>query len=464
MKTIAILLACIAGLSPRYSPQEVREDLSYLYTTLQGAHYNLYANKSKASYDSAYNRLYSSITDSMTKLEVTRLFQSFIALGEIAHCNIGFPAAAYFDSVVQHTDHMFPLNLSVVKGKVVVLDNFSSDRSIQPGDEISFDQFDETLDMMSGESRAMRGTIVDLYGFPRIYWWRFGSQKSFTVRVNRTRTVKLAGIPAKELEQRMEQVKPIFNTERNFRMIGDIAYLHPGMFLNNNANVNTSAHSTFENNEFIHFIDSAFRKIHEAHARKLLIDLRGNPGGDNSFSDPMIAYFADKPFWFCHDFSVRTSAVTKQFWKDVTDTSLLELKKQIMEHANGDTFSVKFNTYPPRTDSLHFRGMVYALVDKYSYSNTVSVAAIIQDYHLGTVLGVPTADVATTYGAAHEMKLPHTGLDVSYPKALIVRANGDKKLRGVTPDVILEDNPFTPTDDMLDAAIRYITDMRQKSY
>lgn len=460
MKTIAILLACFAGLSPKYSPQQVREDLSYLYSALQGSHYNLYVNKSKASYDSAYDRLYHSITDSMTKLEVTRLFQSFIALGEIAHCNTGFPAAAYFDSVIQHTDYMFPLHLSIVKGKVVVLNNFSADRSIQPGDEITFEQFDQTLDMMSGESRAMRGTIVDLYGFPRVYWWRFGSQRSFVVKVNGRRTVTLQGVLAKELERQMESVQPVFNTERSFRMIGSIAYLHPGMFLNNNSSVNTSEHSTFANNEFIHFIDSAFQQIHAAGARTLLIDLRGNPGGDNSFSDPMIAYFADKPFWFCRKFSVRTSAVTKAFWKDVTDTSLLDLKQQILTHANGDTFSVRFNTYSPRRDSLHFKGQVYALVNKYSYSNTVSVAAIIQDYHLGKILGEPTADVATTYGANHELKLPHTGLDVAYPKALIVRPSGDTRLKGVTPDVLLEDDPFTPEDEMLEAAIKY---MRQKS-
>jgi hypothetical protein len=461
MKTIAILLACLGGLSPRYSPQEVKEDLSYLYTTLQGAHYNLYVNKSKASYDSAYDRLYGSITDSMTKLEVTRLFQSFIALGEIAHCNTGFPAAAYFDSIVQHTHYMFPLNLSMVKGRIVVLDNFSADPSIKPGDEIAFDQFEQTLAMVSGESGAMRGTVADLYAFPRIYWWRFGAKRSFTVKVNGSRTVKLQGILAMDLEKKMENVQPIFNTARNFRMMGEVAYLHPGIFLNNNSGMNTSEHSTFDNNEFIHFIDSAFLQIHAAHAQKLLIDLRGNPGGDNSFSDPMIAYFADRPFWFCHDFFVRTSAVTKEFWKDVTDTSLLVLRSQILEHANGDTFSVKFNTYAPRTDSLHFNGEVYALVDKYSYSNTVSVAAIIQDYHLGKILGEPTADVATTYGATHEIKLPHTGLDVSYPKALIVRPNGDKQLKGVTPDVILADNPFTPQDEMLEAAIRYIANVRQ---
>jgi hypothetical protein len=33
-------------------------------------------------------------------------------------------------------------------------------------------------------------------------------------------------------------------------------------------------------------------------ARRLIIDLRGNPGGDNLFSDVMVSWFATRPFRF----------------------------------------------------------------------------------------------------------------------------------------------------------------------
>jgi hypothetical protein len=457
MTAIAILLACLTFNKPqvKYAPQAVKADLAYLYQTLQAAHYNLYVNMPKARYDSAYHALYNSIQDSLTTLEITRLFQPFLALGNIAHCNMSFPGALYYDSSIQHTNYLFPLTIEVVNGKTVVINNFSYDPSIKPGDEITFDGIDKAAEIIAGESRAMKNTLMELYTIPRVYWWRFGSQQVFNVKIN-NRAVTLNGVLAYQLEKRLETLKQPFNTGREFRMIGALAYLHPGIFINDESSGNTSEHNTFQNNEFINFIDTAYLKMHRAHAKQLLIDLRGNPGGDNSFSDPMIAYFANKPFWFCSSFSIKTSAVTKQFWKDVNDTTLAELKKQVLSHKDGDTFSVKFKKYPPRKDSLHFDGQVYVLVDKYSYSNTVSVAAIIQDYKLGIVMGTPTADVATTYGATHEFRLPNTGLDVSYPKALIVRPNGDKRSKGVTPSVILTDNPFTPQDEVLDEAIKYI--------
>lgn len=457
MKAIVILLACLTFNKPqeKYAPQVIKADLQYLYKTLQESHYNLFVNMPKTRYDSAYRVLYNSIKDSLGTLEITRLFQPFIALGNIAHCNMAFPAAQYFDSVIQHTNYLFPLTIEVVNGKTVVTNNFSDDASIKPGDEIAFDGIDKAATILAGESRAMKNTLMDLYTFPRVYWWRYGSQQTFTVKINK-KAIILKGVLAARLEKKLETVKQPFNTGREFRMIGDIAYLHPGIFLNDASSGNTSEHSTFQNNEFIAFIDSAYLKIHAAHAKKLLIDLRGNPGGDNSFSDPMIAYFADKPFWFCRSFSVRTSEITKQFWKDVTDTTLQDLKQQVLSRQNGDTFSVKFNTFPPRQDSLHYNGKVYLLVDKYSYSNTVSVAAIVQDYKFGVVMGEPTADVATTYGATHELKLPNTGLNVSYPKALIVRPNGDLRSKGVTPEIILKGDPFSPGDEMLDDALKYI--------
>ena len=47
--------------------------------------------------------------------------------------------------------------------------------------------------------------------------------------------------------------------------------------------------SSYDRSKYSSFIDDAFTKIVASVATDLLIDLRGNPGGDNSFSDPMIA-------------------------------------------------------------------------------------------------------------------------------------------------------------------------------
>ena len=92
-----------------------------------------------------------------------------------------------------------------------------------------------------------------------------------------------------------------------------------------------------------------------------------------------------------------------------------------------------------------FTGKVYLLVNRHSFSNTVNVAALVQDYGFGRVLGEETSDMATTYGAMEQFRLPITGISVGYPKAHIIRVNGDPVSRGVVPDVAIR-TPIAPRD------------------
>jgi C-terminal processing protease CtpA/Prc len=94
------------------------------------------------------------------------------------------------------------------------------------------------------------------------------------------------------------------------------------------------------------------------------------------------------------------------------------------------------------------------LVNRHSYSNTVMVAAIVQDYGFGRVIGEETADLASTYGAMETFALPRTGIVVGYPKARILRPNGDARARGVIPDVAIE-TPVVPSreDVVLERAL-----------
>ena len=68
--------------------------------------------------------------------------------------------------------------------------------------------------------------------------------------------------------------------------------------------------SPWDTGDFIAFIDGAFAGFIAAGASDLLLDLRDNPGGDNSFSDPMLAWIADEPFRFSPAFDIRVSAQT----------------------------------------------------------------------------------------------------------------------------------------------------------
>ncbi|MEM1413008.1 MAG: S41 family peptidase, partial [Pseudomonadota bacterium] len=178
-------------------------------------------------------------------------------------------------------------------------------------------------------------------------------------------------------------------------------------------------------------------------AEQLIIDLRQNPGGDNSFSDPMIAWFADEPFRFYAEFLIRSSdeaaasnaARLEASGGDENSVSA-RFAREYERVPRGEMFPFELPYAEPR-DGQRFEGKVYALINRHSYSNAVNAASVIQDYGFGTVAGEKTSDMATTYGSMEQFQLPNTGISVGFPKSHIIRPSGARKTDGVTPDLAL---------------------------
>lgn len=450
----------------RHSATAIRADLDSLYQNLQRAHYNLYLNTPKPVYDKAYQKLRASIKDSMTLLEANRRLQPFTALCGLAHCTIAYPFMPVYGEYVEKGGTLFPADISINQGHIQIAYNYSSDTTFNAGDELlsinnipAADILDGIYHYLSGENEYFKNTLVDLLHFPRLYWLVYGTSSSYKLVLKKINgdqyTTTVNAVPAMSFEEKSAALPSVFDPGRSFRLMGNVAYLHPGAFSNANSDGNTSEQKTFEKGEFLSFLDASFATLRKSSCTKLLIDLRGNPGGDNSFSDAMIAYFAHTPFAFCSRFSVRTSALTKSFWKDVQDSTLRELRTKILNKPDGEIFDIAIKKVNPKADSLRFKGNVFVLIDRYSYSNAVTTAATIQDYKWGVLMGEPTADVPTTYAAIHEFKLPHTQMSVSYPKAFMVRPNGDRTAKGVQPDIIIKKTPGA-ADDVLQQALKWI--------
>lgn len=351
----------------RYSNVELIEDIDYLYSSLQESHYNLFVNTPEDDYQEAYEKLRRSMNDSMDLFDAYRCLQPLVALAQNGHCQI-LPYSLY-GAYYGNKGTVFPLNVCISNDNVCVTNNFSSDTSITIGDEIisvNGKSIGETLAEMhaffSGESDYFINTLIEMLTFPRMYWAAFGRFDEFEIELRSREGIAnqatIKPISTEEFERKNATVKPLLNNSREFKFIDNIAYLHPGQFAKQNAQ---DDYESSDNTIFCQFIDSIFTEIYKTNSENLIIDLRNNPGGHNSFSDYMLSYVADKPFRFSSKFLVKTSELTKSFWKEINDSSLIELKNDILTNENGKSFE---NTIPytkPRTDSLSFKGNVYVL-------------------------------------------------------------------------------------------------------
>jgi C-terminal processing protease CtpA/Prc len=170
----------------------------------------------------------------------------------------------------------------------------------------------------------------------------------------------------------------------------------------------------------------------------------------------MIAYFADTSFSMASQMRMKTSQHTKDIWENLDIPEIQDIKKQIMSLENGTCFDVDIQQYQPHPETRKFKGSVYVLVNRYSYSNAAMTACIIQDYGFGKIIGEETTDEVSSYGSIHRIDLPNTKFRVYYPKSFFVRPNGDPTPRGVVPDHIIFDDLITDKDEVLEYTLKLI--------
>ncbi len=456
-----------------YSPGQLREDFIHLHETLENAHFDLYAATPRAVFDQRRAEILADLDAPMTRSEAMILFQTYAALARHGHARLDFP----FEAWSEWRDSGgggFPVDIRIRDGRVLVAGHNSGVEALQPGDEIlaingepNAIWLPRLTRHLSAETPLLAYTLLESY-LPGLVWMEYPDASALDLRVRHANgEVETLTIP---LLSREDGAAMADTRAEAFSLAGfesrlledDIAYLRPGAFYNTEPDGNV-----WDATGYTARVDAAFEDFIDNGADTLILDLRDNSGGDNSFSDPIIAWFADQPFRFASRFTIRISEATtaanaaRLADQPASTEGVSALFAQMFaEHENGESVEFEIPIVEPR-EGTRFEGEVYVLVNRYSYSNAVTTAALIQDYGFGTIAGEATADMSTTYGAMEHFTLPHTGIRVGYPKAHIIRPNGDEHPHGVSPDIELVIPALRgATDHALEELIGRITTSR----
>ena len=450
---------------PVFTPEQIRSDFEFMYEGLQSANFDLYAFTERGELETHYRKFSEGFDQPMTKFDAEVAFQQFVALAHQAHTRIESDFSAFFTHLAEGGT-MFPLDVAVEEGQLLVTANTSGVTEIVPGDRIDAIGGEQVADLLprlishlSAESPEFAYVLLEMY-MPLVIWLELGRADASSVTIehaNGTSGVYDLSAAPGEAPDSGDTEKPFSLEGRDARMLTEtVAYLRPGPFNNTEPDANP-----LDTAKYLEFIDTAFEDFIQNQATHLVLDLRDNPGGSNSFSDPVIAWFADRPFRFSSEFRVRVSPQTTaanqarlDSHPDPSNSVSRSYAEFFASAENGQTVEFPIPEVEPRP-APRFDGEVYVLVNRYSFSNAVTTAALIQDYEFGAIMGEQTVDMATTYGAMERFTLPNTGIIVTYPKALVVRPNGEESAHPLSPDIPLPSPRVRrATDVMLEAAIR----------
>ncbi|MCB2198709.1 hypothetical protein KQI63_04845 [bacterium] len=464
-------------LDKTFTPKQLRKDLSFLMMTLEDVHPNLYAHVSREEIEAERARIDASLDVEMTRLEFYRQVAPLVNRFKDGHTRANPPRIERRE----YTDQgalLFPLDLEFGEDEVRVLHNYTSDSLVAPGTQvlgingIPIEQIEERLlQFVSGErSNFKRDILTQRYRWQQ--WLVFGFESPFEVTVLRTTprgSTPIArtflGLTKEELIAKREALTDTTVQETNYsftvldnRLVPDVGYIDFNSFAGMD--------------EFEVFLDTTFRFLREQEIGDLVIDLRGNGGGNSTLGDMLINYLYDQPFSQASRMDIK---VSKQFKHHMANRWLPwylrwypplggDQFKRIWEAPEGGIVSFSSEPDSVQENLFRFTGQIYVLIDAGTYSSATMFAATMKDYGIATLVGEETGGLASHYGEVYPFHLPETKLSFGCSSKQFMRPSGEDDGLGVVPDITIDPTEFRrrPPDDMgLATALNLIREDRR---
>ncbi len=198
--------------------------------------------------------------------------------------------------------------------------------------------------------------------------------------------------------------------------------------------------------DYFEFLDDAFSELKASQTENLIIDVRGNGGGNDHYGATLVSYIASQPFGYFDNIKV---------------TKAYNGYGEIKETAAGQRLMLSHQDLREQQPTANnFTGEVFILADGGSFSTTADFVSISKNIGAATVVGQETGGGAcgNTSGHNKTITLRNSGISVQiqmwgYSSAV------DPDLacgRGVLPDYKVVDLPFTEQDEVLDVVAQLI--------
>lgn len=206
-------------------------------------------------------------------------------------------------------------------------------------------------------------------------------------------------------------------------------------------------------------VDDIFSELRRRGATQLVLDLRGNGGGNSAMGNHILSYLYGSKF---RDFS----RVEVKISDDVRPHLSGWLSNRVVENGRVSSQEVSESTHPK--PAAFFTGQTYLLIDNGTFSSATDFAAMFRDYNVGTILGYETGGVPTSFGDMHMFTLRHSAIPcgVSFKRFYAPKPKPGDDVRGVQPDVPWNDALLkdfaNERDPGLAFTLRYLRDHRTR--
>lgn len=392
---------------------QLREDFQRFRSALTENHPDLYRYRSRELIDQVLDSCQTSIVGPMNLIAFGNLVRFAVSAIECGHTSGSLPG-----ELMEHyaaSVPMFPLKLWFAGDRAFVLCSKEADAPV--GSEIlSIDN--EPIKQIrqkvfhylpsDGKIQTKKNATLNNDAFLFLYNFIYGEKTHFKIRLTtpdgQNREVTL-------LATQFENTQcPAYQTANNAKPL-EISLTDSTSAL---LTIRTFSKDRISNagQDFPVFLQTAFEQIRQRKTQHLLIDLRGNGGGDDVYGAMLYSYLTSKPFRYFSTLQSKSKPVmTPQ------DHPGLDLQQPA---------------------NVSFGGKVYVLIDGRTFSTAADFCAIARSNARGIFIGEETGGgyQGNNSGGTVRIDLPHSGIRVAVPTVRYSNAvtPGTEPGRGIIPE------------------------------
>ncbi len=436
-------------------PKKLKEDLDFLFKTIEEVHPNMYAYTPKKEFIPIRDELYSQINRTMTRLEFYKLAAPIVASLKNAHTFLA-PFFREYKKYLESGGKVFPLELRLDDSKVILAKNYSP-TSLPLGGEIITINERAALEIFEGFSHwfAAEGKIANpqlianttvlrallLLEFGPVESWHLkikannAEVSSYTVKsVSAAEFKGQGGTTAFELKnsyQYFHEYNAVLLRINSFG--GDVGKLKK-------------------------FLNESFQKIHKEKVSNIIIDVRENTGGSDTHVHPLVEYLTGKPYRLYEKTEIKISPQSRERIEHLRR----QLPEKFTNKKDGDIVTLELPLRTLSAKPFRFTGQIFVLSGPRSFSASTIFVSTIKCSDIGTLVGEETPDPTTLYADTIYSELPNSELYIAAASKCMIAACGKSDGRGVIPDYEVKQKPEDITKGV-DTVLQFTLDLIKKS-
>ncbi len=382
-----------ADFNKKYHQDSIKKWTSDLLDGMKTGHPGFYWYTPKERFDVIIDSTLQTVTDPLNTLEYYRKIKPLIAQIGCLHTTIALPEV--YEKAMEETKTYIPLEIFIDENrKVFITKNHTENKSIPVKGEllsingkpiasiintlvkaIPSDGYNETEKILALNLR-----------FPFWYQSMIEMTDMFTVKVasgDTTKEYTIQGITP-EVFPSYEKLASTNKEQLSFEIKNGVGILKIQTF----AKTLIKEHGQ----NFKGFIKDVFKTLEDQKIENLMIDLRYNTGGTDSYAALLASYFFEEEFRYWDRIEV-TENIANQVSKGAAKLFYSKPEKKDSTYLwKGALLTKEFKYYKPQKPAKHnYKGNTYLLTNGFCMSSAADFIAILSDNKKAKVIGEESA-------------------------------------------------------------------------